>query len=150
MRLQNVNGNCLKVVLPQAPTIAAGGNNTVEVFIDPSSPPDNVDISGFTSWGPKGRSPVNTRLVLQLSQLQTDGDRLRPFVIQGRLPYVVPKGAFGVVVYGCGARKLKCLATDASGRPMCRFTEACRPSVAAAKANMLDRINSNTCIRPDP
>lgn len=60
------------------------------------------------------------------------------------------KSYVGMVVYGCGASKLKCLATDARGRSMCRFTEACQPSVSVAKAKMLDRINSDVCYRPDP
>lgn len=134
---------------PQAPRITVAGNNTVEVFIDPRTQPQEVDVSGMTHWGPPGRSPVNTRVVLQLSQANWHRDMLRPFVIKGRLPYVVPDGAFGVVVFGCGAKKLTCQATDARGKPTCRLTESCMP-VQQAKQKLLQRIDSPLCFRPDP
>lgn len=151
LKLENKGGSCLQVSWARAARIEAYGNRSIVVFPDPARLPAVIDVGGMTSWGPPGRSPANTRVIVRLSELQSDGNRIGVVEIRGRLPYVVPDGAFGVVVAGCGTNKFRCLATDKNGKPTCRFTERCTSSVATAKANIMAAISTRTpCVVPPP
>lgn len=144
----NNNGQCLVLVYPKvASKIEVYGNRSIVIHADPANPPI-VDVSGMTSWGAQA-GPPNTRVIVYLSQLQSDALRASRVTIRGRLPYPIPQGQSGVIVYGCGASNVSCLATGRLGFPTCRLIEACVAGPAAAKTAALRAINSATpCVPP--
>ena len=152
LTLENTNGACLQAVMATASTIFASGNRSVVIY--PNLQRSTIDVNGMTSWGlpaAPSRSPTNTRVIVRLSQWSGDESSASLKTIQGRLPYVVPQGAFGVIVHGCGASNVKCTVTDKLGKSTCRATDVCIASAATAKANMLAAINdASPCTAPLP
>lgn len=140
LRLTNYNGRCMHVGIPNARRIQAAGNRTISIIMPPRSLPSVVNVAGMTHWGPPGRSDLNTRLLIRLSQLQAHGDAMRhgSLTVEGKLQYAVPYGAAGVVVKGCGAvRKVACEVQDAMGRPVCRLVEKCTTDPVLARQTMM-------------
>ena len=153
LQLTNKQGRCLRVVMPQARTIATSGDRSIDLVLSPAHVPQIIDVSGMTSWGPPGRSPNNTRVVVRMSELRADGTALRQNAMRvvGRLPFTVPNGAFAVIITGCQPQKVRCEVRDLSNRLMCRYTEKCVPAASAAKAAVLAAVReSNACVRPNP
>ncbi len=101
----------------------------------------------MTSWGAPGRGPLNTRVYINLSRLQSTGNSLvnGSILVQGTLPYVVPDGAYGVVIRGCGAKKVNCTVTDSNGRNVCRQTGICVATTAEARDAWLSLYNGAAC-----
>lgn len=136
LRLTNVNGQCLFVALPRARRIETAGNRTISMILPPTSLPTVVNVAGMTHWGPPGRSDLNTRVLIRLSQDRVDGGTMRPgsLIVEGKLRYAVPYGAYGVVVKGCGAAsKVVCVVRDTVGRPVCRLVDKCEGSSTTAR-----------------
>ena len=138
--MENVNGACLQAVWASATRIEAAGNRSIVIYPNPQRVPSVIDVSGTTSWGvppAPQRTPTNMRVIVRLSELQQDKSGVASMVIQRKLQYAVPDGAFGVVVHGCGASSVRCEVVDANNKASCRLTEKCTTSVATAKSNML-------------
>lgn len=139
MLLNNTYGLCLQAALVRTKRIVIIGTRKVEVFLDHAALPKLIDVYGMYEWGARGRSPSNTRALIHLSHAKAHGNALRhgALSIAGKLPYTVPLGAFGVVVYGCGASKVACSVVDGTGRNVCRLTEACESNRKQARAAMV-------------
>lgn len=146
MLLNNTYGLCLQASFVQAKRMIIIGTRKVEVFLDPAYLPKLIDVYGLHEWGAPGRSPANTRALIHMSHLQSHGNALQPGALRiaGALPYTVTLGAFGVVVYGCGVKKVACFVVDVTGRNVCRLQEACVPDVAQAKAVMVGLLTATT------
>lgn len=138
-------------IYPSVKTIAAAGDRSVVIHIDPKHVPSKIDVSGMTSWGLPAfpeRAPTNTRVIIHLSQWQQDA-LASPLTVAGALQYQVPDGAHGVVVKGCGVQgKVDCTATDSKGVPTCRVVDACVPDAATAKDTTMSVVNGATPCAP--
>lgn len=156
MTIENTNGRCLQAVWTDAERINTVGNRSMVIYHQPRAPtalPTVIDISGMTSWGlpvQPASTNTNTRVIVRLSQWQQDQASASQLEIEGQLPYNVPQRgqAGGVIVFGCGANRVRCTATDKSGFPACKIINSCVPSAATAKANLLAAINSPTPCAP--
>lgn len=154
LALENINGKCLQVVWASGSTIHTSGNRSIVIYPNPQRMRSTINVSGMTSWGvppaPR-RTPMNTRVILRLSQWVQDRSSASLMKVEGSVPYAVPDGAFAVVIYGCGASTVTCTVKDKDGKPSCRATDVCVPTAAAAKANALAAVNAdNPCITPSP
>lgn len=150
MLLNNTHGLCLQAAFVRTKRMVIIGTRKVEVFLDPAVLPKLIDVYGLHEWGPPGRSPASTRALIHLSHLKAHEDAMRPgsLRVAGTLPYTVTLGAFGVVVYGCGATKVACSVVDVTGRNVCRLTEACVSDYGKAKAAMLRLLAATPCTVP--
>lgn len=86
----------------------------------------------MTSWGTGGPGPLNTRVYIDLSRLQSDANAMTTVTVQGSLTYAVPNGYFVVIIRGCGTSKVTCTVTDKNNRNVCRWIETCVPTGPAA------------------
>lgn len=129
----NNGGSCVSVRYPIAQRMTIAGNKTVEVMIDPLHLPRVVNVSGMRDWGPAGRSPANTRVLLSFSRWTQRKPGANAVKVEGTLPFAVPVGAAAVVVHGCGVRSgVECNVVDVTGRWVCRKTDICVDDEAEA------------------
>lgn len=154
MTLENTNGRCLQAVWTEAARINTVGNRSIVIYHKPTATPTVIDISGMTSWGLPAQpasANTNTRIIVRLSEWQQDRSSASQLQISGQFPYNVPQRgqAGGVIVHGCGANLVRCTATDKSGFPACKIINNCLSTAAAAKANLVAQLNSQTpCVPP--
>lgn len=151
LTLDNTNGSCLQAIWANAPEIAAVGNRSMVVHIDPQrTARTTINVTGMTSWGvppmPAKASITNTRVIVRLSELQSDADKARSITILGQLRYkVAPYNA--VLIIGCGATSVDCRVTDKDRNNVCRAVTKCTTNATLAKENALKVINSpNPCL----
>lgn len=151
LRLSNSRGTCLRVAMPQATNITITGNRNFDLILDPNRMPRRIDLNRMNGWGANG--PFNnTRVVVRLSQLRADGNKLRDGATQvvGTLRYTVPKHSASVTIVGCNARKVGCQVRDASKGLKCRYIETkCLTDARAAQRAMAAALaERNACARP--
>ncbi len=147
--VNNFDGGCLQVWMPQARTLTCGGNRPIEIFTSPSSMPTLINVTGMSSWGvpaAPSRSPTNTRIYVRLGLMQSDGNALgvNQTAVVGQLPFRVPEGAFFAIVMGCQATKVDCRVVDSAGRNVCRFIDRCLIDASAAK-DVLAAVRDEGC-----